>query len=571
MRSPLRLSVLALLFIHALASISVAQETPADVQQKLESLATQLQQQQQQIETLQRSQQELLDQLKAARAAASTTTGTSNAATAPAPEATSQPKVAQGSDARTGTSETPSSTRAARYVDWQGGGVKIGDDRVKVGGYGSLRFESNDVPSGFNMPGGSASAFTFRRFVVTTDARVAPRLRVYSEIEYERLHGIEAEKGFERSADGLKFKQTTEGNAGGELAVEQAWGQLNFAENHGVRAGVVLVPVGRFNLLHDDDYWDIPRRTLTDRDASVLPVKAAWRDLGAGLVGSFNVGRSGKLDYQVYALNGAALDFNMEQEIETEAGAPGAAELVLNSEMQLSSGFFDGTKSATAVAWRAAYSPSLNGEFALSGYHGKYAPSFLDFREPITSVAYDHKWRWKGFETEAEAVYTSMGRLDRVMGAFGQAAFNSANATLPSGSGAFTSAVVEMELANLSRTRAGVWSDFKYHARPKWLKNSFLGSSFEDPQIIPIVRYERVWLNGVVDDIEIVNGAVAGFSRENMEQERWTAGLSYRPSVQFAVQAAYEHNRRINGSRLIFPKVPVDSTNGMILGMAFSF
>ena len=523
------------------------------LEQRLTDLAAQVARQQQQIEALQRSQAQLLGEVQAAR-------GGPVAPAAPAPE-TPEPAAA------------PSEVRASRYGDGpgSGGGINLAD-RVRIGGYGSVRFEANDVASGNNIPGGSAGGFTFRRLVLTTDARPAPRLRIYSEIEFERLFGIEAEKGFNRSPGSLGLKQTIEGNSGGELALEQAWGQFNFAENHALRVGVVLAPVGRFNLLHDDDYWDIPRRTLTDRDAPVLPVKSAWRDLGAGLVGSFNLGSTGKLDYQVYALNGAALDFNLEHEIKTVAGAPGTAELVVNGEMQLTTGFFDGSKSATAFAWRAAYSPKLNGEFALSGYHGKYAPSFLSFREPVTTFAYDHKWRWKGFETEAEAVYTSLGRLDRVLTGFAEAAFNSASSTVPSSSGGgLTTATVELELANLSRTRVGVWSDFKYHARPQWLKHSFLGRSFEDPQIIPIVRYERVWLNRVTGEIEVRDGAVTSLTRENLEQERVTAGFSFRPAPLFAIQAAYEHNRRISGSRLIFPRVAADSTHGLVLGMSFAF
>jgi hypothetical protein len=469
---------------------------------------------------------------------------------------------------------TVSDVRAARYVDWQGQGINIAD-RVRMGGYGSMRFETNDVATGNNVPGGSAGGFTFRRLVLTADTRPAPRLRVYSEVEFERLFEIEAEKQTVRVPGSSAFKQTLEGNAGGEISIEQAWGQFNFAENHGLRAGVVLVPVGRFNLLHDDDYWDIPRRTLTDRDAPVLPIKSAWRDLGAGFAGGFNVGRTGKLDYQFYGLSGAALDFNIEQELVTTAGEPGTAELVLNGEMQLSSGFFDGSKSSSAFAWRAAYSPSLNGEFAFSGYHGKYAPSFVSFREALTTFAYDHKWRWRRFETEGEAVYTSLGNLNNVITGFGQAVFNSVNSTAPSfGEGGTTSATVEMELANLSRRRYGFWTDLKYHARPKWLKNSFLGRSFEDPQIIPVLRYERVWLNGVTDEIAVSSfgSAVnASFTQQDLEQDRLTLGLSYRPMPQFSMQAAYEHNRRLQGSRLIFPEVEQDATNGLVLGMAFAF
>jgi hypothetical protein len=544
-----------LVLITGIAAPSRAQQDPQQLSSQVDRLTALVEQQQKQIEQLQKSQADLLQEIRSQK---SQITENSTAVA---------PAIAD--------SATPSADSSAPQTSTYGApkerGIALGD-RVRIGGYGSVRYETNDVKSGNNIPGGSANGFTFRRLVLTTDARPASRLRIYSEVEFERLLEIESEKSAFRAPGELTFKQTLEGNSGGAIELEQAWGQYDFAKNHGFRGGIMLVPVGRFNLLHDDDYWDIPRRTLTDRDGPVLPVKSAWRDLGAGFIGSWNVGKTGKLDYQVMALNGASLDFNVEHELVTKSGSPGEAELVLNSELQLGSGFFDGSKSTSAFAWRAAYSPNLHGEFAFSGYRGTYNPTFMDFGESLTSFAYDHKWKYKNFETEGELVYTSLGNLNRVINNFAVTAFNSANTTIPSSSGGgITSATVETELANLSRDRVGFWSDFKYHARPKWLKKTFLGRNFEDPQIIPIVRYERIWLNRLTDNIEVANGAVASLSQEDLQQDRFTAGISYRPALQFAIQAAFEHNRRINGSRLIFPAVDQDSTNGLILGMSFAF
>jgi hypothetical protein len=556
-------------FVLVLSTFSVAQ-TAATSDSRLAELASKIEQQQKQIEALQKSQVELLEQLKALNPPGSAGTVGQPEATASAAQSAGEPQ-SQPMQSQAPGAGLPSNTRAAQYTDWRHNGeaLKLGD-KVKVGGYGSFRFEANDVAPGNYIPGGSAAGFTFRRFVTTLDAKPANRLRVYSEIEYERLHEIEVEKSANFAGGELQFKQATEGR--GELAIEQAWGQFNFAENHGLRGGVVLAPVGRFNLLHDDDYWDIPRRTLVDRDAPVLPVKSAWRDLGAGFVGTFNVGSKGKLDYQVYALNGAALDFNVENEAEFAAGAPGEANGVLASDLSLSSGFFDGSKGTSAVAWRVAYSPTLAGEFAFSGYRGNYAPTWAAFHEPVTTLAYDHKWRWKGFETEGEFVYTTLGSLDRTINSLATQIFNSANEQIAnSGGGGLTKLEVESELSNLAKTKYGLWSDFKYHARPQWLRNSFLGKPFEDPQIIPILRYERVWLNNAVSDIEITGGAVTNLFRQYLEQDRVTLGASYRPTLQFAIQAAYEHNRRLSGDRLIYPQVEQKSTNGLIVGMSFAF
>src|SRR5207249_10882200 len=78
------------------------------------------------------------------------------------------------------------------------------------------------------------------------------------------------------------------------------------------RAGMMLVPLGRFNLNHDDNRWDLPRRSLVDRGVPVLPVKAAWDELGAGVSGEMPLGDQGSLGYQLYVVNGAVLQPDVE-------------------------------------------------------------------------------------------------------------------------------------------------------------------------------------------------------------------------------------------------------------------
>lgn len=441
-------------------------------------------------------------------------------------------------------------------------------DRVKLGGYGSVRFETNNIDGQPFVPSGSASGFTFRRFVLTTDAKLTNRLHIYSETEFERLFEIEIEKRARPDAGGTRFVQAAEGNNGGEIAIEQLWAQYDFAENHGFRMGVLLPPVGRFNILHDDDYWDIPRRTLTDRDAPVLPVKSAWRELGAGLVGRFDLSDRWRMDYHFYVVNGSTLDFNLETVAQTRT--PARNKLAVESEVGLTSGAFDGSQSARAVTWRAAFSPTLASEFAFSGYHGKYTPRFLNVSEPLHSLAFDGKWRRGGFEAEGEFVYTTMGRIQRVLNSFAQQVVNS-SAETSSAEAAELETEIEFELSDLARTRKGFWTDFKYHWRPVFLKKTFLGKSFEDPQLIPILRYERVWLNRNIQGLEFQNGLVTAEQSENLSQDRITLGLSYRPVREFGIQAAYEHNQRRSGSRLVFPRVPITSSDGFLLGMVFAF
>src|SRR5207248_9959821 len=120
----------------------------------------------------------------------------------------------------------PASTQASAYDAREGRGIALAD-RVRIGGYGSIRYETNNVRSANNIPSGSANGFTFRRLVLTTDARPTSRLRIYSELEFERLLQIETEKSACRAPGELTFKRTMEGNPGGGIELEQAWGQYD--------------------------------------------------------------------------------------------------------------------------------------------------------------------------------------------------------------------------------------------------------------------------------------------------------------------------------------------------------
>ncbi len=525
-------SVVALVLLVSAAARAAGEEP--SLQEQLQALQRRLDEQQAELERLRAEQQKLLEKLKAQAAPS-----TAAMAPAAAPAAAAPPP-------------------GERPPWWK-------SDLLTIGGYGSFRFETNDIGGGEFIPGGSGSGFTFRRFVLTTDSRLTDRLRVYSETEFERLIELEVEKHARREAGGTRFAQGVEGNNGAEVALEQMWVQYDLGRGQGVRAGLVLPPLGRFNILHDDDYWDVPRRTLVDRDAPVVPVKVAWRELGAGLVGSFGLGTSSKLDYQFYVLNGATLDFNLENIAETRAGDTTKQEL--EAEVALGSGAADGTKNAEAVAWRVAFSPTLAGEIAVSGYHGQYTPSFLDDDESVHALALDGKWRYKQFEVEGEAVYSTFGDTDAVAHSLAAAVLRSSS----EGEVGDLESEVEVELSGLTRRRFGFWTDFKYHWRPDFLKKSFLGRGFEDPQLIPIVRYERIWLRQSLEELAFTDGGVSAFEAQNLQQDRVTLGLNYRPMQQVGFQFAYEHNQRRTGDRLIFPALPRNSSNGFLMGVTFGF
>ncbi len=428
------------------------------------------------------------------------------------------------------------------------------DFRLDVGGYGSFRFDASDADQG-------ARGFTLRRFVLTTDARWRDRLQVYSEIEYERFSEIEIERGVEAQDGGLAFEQELEGTNGSEIALEQGWGEFRFTDAVGLRFGAVLPPVGRFNLNHDDNVWSFARRPLVDRGASVLPVKAAWTEMGLGLVGEVTAGET-PITWQAYVLNGAQLDFAIEEKVQTRD--PARDKLELEAVVQPTRGAFDGSNRADAVAGRVAVSPALGSEIAVSGYAGRYTPDWLDHDAFISTIAVDGRHRLGPLTIEGEWMRTQYGELNRVIESFAAAALDHAAET-ESDETAGLESEIEVALTGVSDTRSGFWVDLGWPialARGTW--------GLDDAVVTPVARIERVQWDGNLEELDFAGGQVTSQVREDRAQTRVSLGVAFRPMPQAVFQLAYEHNRATQGA-MIDPGVEEKTTNGIVFGMAVGF
>jgi hypothetical protein len=120
------------------------------------------------------------------------------------------------------------------------------------------------------------------------------------------------------------------------------------------RAGMLLVPLGRFNINHDDNRWDLPRRSLIDRGVPVLPVQAAWSEVGMGFAGDIGLGDAGRLSYEAYVMNGATLDAT----IETVVRPSGELEAEVEISPRRGTANVD-FKNEKAFGARLAWSPTL--------------------------------------------------------------------------------------------------------------------------------------------------------------------------------------------------------------------
>ncbi len=438
-------------------------------------------------------------------------------------------------------------------------------EQTKIGAYGSIRYGTSNLDDLHNT-------FTFRRFVMTLDSPIAERLKANLELEFERFTELELERRTFPAAGGLTTRQAIEGNNKSEISLEQAWLQYDIADWLKFRGGAILVPLGRFNINHDDNRWDLPRRSLVDRGVPVLPTTAAWPELGAGFLGDFSVGNQGKMSYQFYVMNGVSLDSEIEQAAQTRAGD--TTKLVQEVELRPTRGTFsDDLKAGKAVATRWAYSPWLGDEVALSFYWGRYTPDFLA-NKPVFSFALDGKKTWGPFELEGQYVNTRWSGVSSVARSFARRALvKESESELDD-----IETEVEFELANLASRKQGYWVDFRYRFWPEFLSNTVLGRHFANPQLVGTLRWEQVWFSGLIKEIDFSGGTLTDFHKESRLLNRLTLGLAYRPVPTVAFQMAYEYTRTNQGKSLssvtnflTSSKENENFQHAVLFGLAFGF
>lgn len=131
--------------------------------------------------------------------------------------------------------------------------------RLTLGGYGEHHFNRFD-----NMD----DAIDAHRFVLFTGYEFSEDLRFFSELELE--HGL--------SGNGKP----------GEVELEQAYIEWDYAEDHRVKFGQFLVPVGIMNETHEPETFYGTERNNVEKN--IIP--ATWWEAGVMMSGNFAEGFS---------------------------------------------------------------------------------------------------------------------------------------------------------------------------------------------------------------------------------------------------------------------------------------
>ncbi len=195
--------------------------------------------------------------------------------------------------------------------------------RTAVGGYAEAhaRYERADGVT-------EEAGFSARRWNLFTATQVSDFVRIGAELEFE---------------DGTE-----------EIKLEYAAIDFGIHPAFSLRAGMLLSPLGRFNLAHDS-----PRNEFTDRPlVSTDLLGVALSEPGLGAFGRFALAGDARVTYEVYAVNGfdeGLIDRSPD-----------------GTRIPLGRGNVEDNNRSPAFVGRVAWSPRVGFEVGVSGHHGAW-------------------------------------------------------------------------------------------------------------------------------------------------------------------------------------------------------
>lgn len=182
---------------------------------------------------------------------------------------------------------------------------------------------------------------------------------------YQRVDGLQDETGFSakrfnlfvnsRVSDFVRFGAEVEFEDGAEeILLEFAAIDLRIHPSLTLRGGMVLSPLGKFNLSHDS-----PLNEFTDRPVvSTEILGVALSEPGFGAFGQLRTSRTGRFTYELYATNG----FHDGLVTDSEDG----------TRIALGRRNFEDNNGSPAFVGRISWSPGLDSEIGISAHHGAY-------------------------------------------------------------------------------------------------------------------------------------------------------------------------------------------------------
>ena len=230
-------------------------------------------------------------------------------------------------------------------------------------GYGEMLYE--------NYSGDKTTQFDYLRAIFYAGYRFNERFLFNSEIEVEHAN---------------------------EIFVEFAYLDFRATESMGVRAGMLLVPLGLVNELHEPTVFMGAERPVTEQ--SIIP--STWRENGGGIYGSF-----GSIAYRAYLVNGfRGAGFS-------SGGLRGGRQKGIKTKA-----------SSMAITGRLDYSPMPGFFVGVSGYRGgadqgELSAGGREVEATVTIAEVHAQLQIRGFDLRGLVADATIGEAERLNHALG--------------------------------------------------------------------------------------------------------------------------------------------------------
>lgn len=244
------------------------------------------------------------------------------------------------------------------------------ESKTTVGGYGELHYNEPD--------GSKRGTLDFHRFVIYLGHNFDEKLSFRSEIEIEHT------------------KLEAGAASGGKVAIEQAYLDYSLSRNFGLRAGILLAPVGLINLYHEPPTFHGVERPNVDRN--IIP--STWRESGAGVYGNIR----DDLKYQVYVTAGLKAEGFTES-----SGIRGGRQEA-----------FESNPANPSLTGRVDYSPLLGLQLGASFFVGNASADEDSIGNASVAMwSADARYSIDQFQFKAVGVLATIGDADKINAQFG--------------------------------------------------------------------------------------------------------------------------------------------------------
>ncbi|HEY9230370.1 MAG TPA: hypothetical protein VIP11_27205 [Gemmatimonadaceae bacterium] len=223
------------------------------------------------------------------------------------------------------------------------------------------------------------ATFEAKRFNLFASSRVSDIVRIGAELEFE--------------------------DGGREINLEYAAIDFLVHPRFAIRGGMLLSPLGRFNLAHDS-----PLNEFTDRPlVSTGLLGTALSEPGFGVFGQVPVTRIGRFTYESYVTNG----FSDGLITASEDG----------TRIALGRGNFEDNNASPAFVGRVALSRGVDHEIGFSAHRGAYnvfsiEGTSIDRRRDLSIAVIDGESRLLGVRLAGEAAIATIDVPDGLSGIY---------------------------------------------------------------------------------------------------------------------------------------------------------